>query len=152
MADLVRKKQESAINHDEKERGKDYHYYDMIVRDLISQIKSRSSKEEQSPIPPARKTPIKLSPARRPKDIEYCSIKTASQKEKMIFSLSLGGSDSVYERKITSYIEFLYKLNFANKMYVDLTLSRPKTIYKIFVGPGNNGSLIRSLLKRRFWL
>lgn len=68
----------------------------MIVRDLISQIKSRSSKEEPAPIPPARKTPIRLSPTKRPKDIEYCSIKTASQKEKMVFSLSLGGSDSVY--------------------------------------------------------
>jgi hypothetical protein len=66
---LVRKKQESAIKPDEKERGKDYHYYDMIVRDLISQIKNRSSKDELSPLPPARKAPLKLSPARKTKDL-----------------------------------------------------------------------------------
>jgi hypothetical protein len=70
----------------------------------------------------------------------------------MVFSLTLGGSDSVYERKITSYVEFLYKLNFSNRMYVDLSLSRPKTTYKVRVGPGNNAMLVKSLLTRRFWL
>ena len=71
----------------------------------------------------------------------------------MVFSLSLAGSDTVYERKITSFIEFLYKINFANCIYVDLSLSLPKsTTYKVKVGPGNNGMLVRSLLKRRFWL
>ena len=73
-------------------------------------------------------------------------------KEKMVFSLSLTSTDQVYERKITSFVEFLYKLNFSNGLYVDLTLSQPKTTYRVKVGRGNNGSLVRSLLKRRFWL
>jgi hypothetical protein len=70
----------------------------------------------------------------------------------MVFSLSLSGTDTVYERKITSYVEFLYKLNFANRMYVDLSLSKPKTVYRVRVGPGNNAMLVKSLLRRRFWL
>jgi hypothetical protein len=49
-------------------------------------------------------------------------------------------------------VEFLYKLNFANRMYVDLSLSRPKTNVRVRVGPGNNAMLVRSLLARRFWL
>jgi hypothetical protein len=36
---------------------------------------------------------------------------------------------------------------------MDLSLSLPKTtIYKVRVGLGNNGMLVKSLLKRRFWL
>ena len=36
---------------------------------------------------------------------------------------------------------------------MDLSLSMPKyTTYKIKVGLGNNGLLVKSLLKRRFWL
>lgn len=49
-------------------------------------------------------------------------------------------------------MEFLYKLNFCNRMYVDLSLSQPKLTYKVKVGTGNNGLLVKSLLKRRFWL
>lgn len=71
----------------------------------------------------------------------------------MVFSLSLSGSDTVYERKITSFIEFLYKINFSNCIYMDLSLSLPKTTtYKVRVGLGNNGMLVKSLLKRRFWI
>lgn len=36
---------------------------------------------------------------------------------------------------------------------MDLSLTLPKsTSYKVKVGLGNNGMLVRSLLKRRFWL
>ena len=73
-------------------------------------------------------------------------------KDKMIFSLSLSGTDAVYEKKITSYIEFLYKINFSNCLYADLSLSQPKLSYRIKVGKGNNGALVKSLLRRRFWL
>lgn len=92
-----------------------------------------------------------MSPHRR-SDSDYSSIKLSTGRDKMVFSLSLSGSDTVYERKITSYIEFLYKLNFANRMYIDLSLSRPKTTYRVRVGGGNNGMLVRSLIRRRFWL
>lgn len=67
-------------------------------------------------------------------------------------TFSLTSNDAVYERKITRYIEFLYKINFSNGIYVDLSLSKPKTTYKIKIGKGNNSLLIKSLLSRRFWL
>ncbi len=41
----------------------------------------------------------------------------------MIFRLSELSSDSVYDKKITSYIQFLYKVNYSNNIYVDLSLS-----------------------------
>ena len=80
------------------------------------------------------------------------TIKVATKPDKMIFGLSSTGSDTVYEKKITSFVEFLYKINFANCIYVDLSLSRPKFTYKVKVGKGNNGALVKSLLRRRFWL
>jgi hypothetical protein len=149
----IKQQEESAI----KKPGKDYEYYDMIVRDLISEIKGRSSRDFTLSPPPQQKfsnkhsDPSRGSPQKR-KEVEYGSIKVSNSREKMVFSLSLSGYDTVYERKITSYIEFLYKLNFSNKIYIDLSLSKPKTTYKVKIGPGNNGMLIRSLLKRRFWL
>jgi hypothetical protein len=41
----------------------------------------------------------------------------------MVFRLSELTSDGVYDRKIASFIEFLYKVNFSNGIYVDLSLS-----------------------------
>lgn len=78
----------------------------------------------------------------------------------MVFGLSNITSDSIYERKITSFIEFMYKVNFSNSIYVDLSMSSSypskvlgnKKVYKVFVGPGNNSELVKSVIKRRFWL
>lgn len=56
----------------------------------------------------------------------------------MIFRMSECAADTVYERKITSYIKFLYKVNFSNSIYTDLALSNPGKIYKVKIGPGNN--------------
>jgi hypothetical protein len=63
--------------------------------------------------------------------------------DKMIFGMSNVTSDTIYEKKITTFIEFLYKINFSNSIYVDLSLSGnanryTKKTYKVFVGPGNN--------------
>lgn len=63
--------------------------------------------------------------------------------EKMVFSLSNVSNDSIYEKKINSFIEFLYKINLSNSIYVDLSLSsnlsrHQKKTFKVFVGPGNN--------------
>jgi hypothetical protein len=41
----------------------------------------------------------------------------------MVFGLADLTSDKVYKKKIDSYLEFLFKLNFANCIYVDLRLS-----------------------------
>lgn len=79
-------------------------------------------------------------------------IKIQPKKESMIFRMSDYIADTVYEKKITSYIKFLYKVNFSNCIYTDLSLSSPGKIYKVKVGPGNNSELIKMLIKRRFWL
>ena len=70
----------------------------------------------------------------------------------MIFRMTEFMADNVYERKITSYVMFLYKVNFSNSIYVDLCLNNPGKSYKVRVGSGNNCTLIKSLIKRRFWL
>ncbi len=87
------------------------------------------------------------------------SVSAINQKkpDKMIFGMSNVTSDTIYEKKITTLIEFLYKVNFSNSIYVDLSLTGNtnryiKKTYKVFVGPGNNSELIKSVVKRRFWL
>lgn len=69
----------------------------------------------------------------------------------MIFRM-YDASDSVYEKKLTSYIKFLFKINFSNGIYSDLSLSNPGKTYKVKIGKGNNCELIEMLIKRRFWL
>lgn len=56
----------------------------------------------------------------------------------MIFRMSDYIADTVYDKKITSYVKFLYKVNFSNCIYSDLSLSSPGKIYKVKVGLGNN--------------
>lgn len=41
----------------------------------------------------------------------------------MVFSINDQTADKVYKKKIESYLEFLYKVNFSNCIYVDLRLS-----------------------------
>lgn len=53
---------------------------------------------------------------------------------------------------MSSYLEFIYKVNFSNEIYVDLSLNKYDQKYYVKVGKGNNSVLIKSLLKRRFWL
>lgn len=47
-------------------------------------------------------------------------------------------SDTVYEKKIISYTMFLYKINYTNNVYVDLSLSSPNKKIKVKIGKGNN--------------
>ena len=65
-------------------------------------------------------------------------------------------ADKIYKKKIESYIDFLYKINFGNMIYVNLNLkleADEETLkIKAYVGRGNNNKLIKSLLKRRFWI
>jgi hypothetical protein len=62
----------------------------------------------------------------------------------------------VYEKRIKSYIDFLWKIQFSHNIYCNLDLrlddlsNRPKKL-KAYVGPGNNSAMIKGLLKRRFW-
>ena len=71
----------------------------------------------------------------------------------MLFHLSQD-SDSTYPKKLKSYLDFLFKINFSNSIYVPLSLGKseePSKKYKIFIGRGNNSLLIKSVIKRRFW-
>ena len=61
-----------------------------------------------------------------------------ARKDSMVFRMSDYIADTVYQRKITSYINFLYKVNFSNCIYNDLSLTSPGKTYKVKVGPGNN--------------
>jgi len=48
----------------------------------------------------------------------------------------------------------MYKVNFANRLYVELLLlpiGLPIQTYNIFVGHGNNHPLVLDILKKRFW-
>lgn len=64
--------------------------------------------------------------------------------------------DSSYNKKLKSFLDFIFKVNFSNNIYVDLRISKyeyPKDCknYKVYVGRGNNSTLVENLLKRRFW-
>jgi hypothetical protein len=51
--------------------------------------------------------------------------------------------------KIISYVDFLWKVNYANALFVKSTPE--DTVYKAYIGPGNNSNLVKGILKRRFW-
>ena len=60
----------------------------------------------------------------------------------MTFQLNSDG-DLNYHRKIKSYLDFLFKVNFSNNIYVNLDLNYEEytngtTKYKVFIGRGNN--------------
>lgn len=65
-------------------------------------------------------------------------IKVQPKKDSMVFRMNDCVGDTVYQRKITSYIKFIYKINFSNAIYTDLTLNNTGKVYKVKVGPGNN--------------
>lgn len=64
---------------------------------------------------------------------------------------------TVYEHKISTYRDFIFKVNFAHNRFDplilkdDLNYHKSDYKFKAYVGKGNNSLLIRSLLKRRFW-
>lgn len=88
--------------------SKDYEYYDMIVRDLISEIRNRNSKD-LSPLPSQKvkiidkiertspsKDKIELKTYNSRGKLDYGSIKPNSHREKIAFNLGLNGFDTVY--------------------------------------------------------
>lgn len=140
-----------------------------MVRDLLSEMKTRKLNNEKKKRPfisPSKYTEAKCKIINRIPSGE-CNfkslIKINAKKENMIFRIQDSVADNVYEKKITSYVMFLYKINFTNAIYVDLNLSgnsqqknagmkKEKTKWKVKIGRGNNNELVKSLLKRRFWL
>jgi hypothetical protein len=64
--------------------------------------------------------------------------------------------NQIYDKRIKSFLEFLWKNQFAHGIYINLELkndeltARPRKL-KAYVALGNNGAMIRGLIKRRFW-
>lgn len=82
------------------------------------------------------------------------SIGRINSQKFMAFS-SNADSDALYMKKLKSFLDFIFKVNYSNKIYISLQLSEDTTNikkYKVYIGRGNNSLLIKSLLKRRFWL
>lgn len=73
----------------------------------------------------------------------------------MCFQVS-GDGDNQYMKKLKNFLDFLFKVNFSNNIYVPFDFAKPdETVmyprYRAYVGKGNNSLLVKSLLKRRFW-
>lgn len=64
----------------------------------------------------------------------------------------------IYDNRIHTYRELIFKVNIAHGIYAetekDLNIEyafKNEMRYKAWVGSGNNGNLIKGLIKRRFW-
>lgn len=60
----------------------------------------------------------------------------------------------VYEKRIKSYLQFLWKGMLAHNVYMNLDIASPQISIKrlkAYVGFGNNCNMIKGLVKRRFW-
>lgn len=53
-------------------------------------------------------------------------------------------------QKYRNYVEFIQKVNFSNDCLVELPKSGFKP-YRAFIGKGNNGQIVRNMLKQRWW-
>lgn len=59
--------------------------------------------------------------------------------------------ENVILEKVNKYREFLFLLNYSNKLYRPLDIQYYPAPLKFYIGRGNNGNLIRSLMRKRFW-
>jgi hypothetical protein len=83
-----------------------------------------------------------LPPAKSITSRKTSNITKALHKRTMTFQLNSDG-DLNYQRKIKSYLDFLFKVNFSNNIYVNLDINYEEytygaTRYKVFIGRGNN--------------
>ena len=81
------------------------------------------------------------------------AISKTSQPRAMCFQLS-GDGDGQYTKKLKNFLDFLFKINYSNNIYIPFELARPDEAvpkYKAYIGRGNNSLLVKSLIKRRFW-
>lgn len=67
-----------------------------------------------------------------------------------------GESDGQYMKKFKNLMNFIFKVNYSNNIYIALNVLRVTEIpvihrFKVYIGRGNNSLLVKSILKRRFW-
>lgn len=70
-------------------------------------------------------------------------------------NINLGSdADSMYIKKLKNHLDFLFKVNYSNKIYIPFQLHPTDQLqkYKVYVGWGNNHYLVRNCLKSRFWI
>lgn len=68
-------------------------------------------------------------------------------------------ASTIYEGKMQSYREFLFRVHLAHNVFIELTKRdddptyqlRNDAKYRAWIGPGNNSLLVKGLIKRRFW-
>lgn len=53
--------------------------------------------------------------------------------------------------KVNKFKEFLFLINFSNKIYRELDFIKYDSAFKVYIGKGNNSNLIKAIMKRRFW-
>lgn len=86
LTELLRKKQESVSVRQLEEPfsrrpSRDYEYYDMIVRDLIEEIKGRTTKDfSSSPQRAIKAIEISKGSPHKRREVEYGSIKLTSNR------------------------------------------------------------------------
>lgn len=67
-------------------------------------------------------------------------------------------NNPIYDGRINSYRELIFKVGFAHGVYTEMEKDeledfslRNEKKYKAWIGCGNNGNLIKTLIRRRFW-
>ena len=54
--------------------------------------------------------------------------------------------------KLKISLDFYFKVQFANRVSVDLSLNKTTLErYRVYVGPGNNQFMVQQILRKRFW-
>lgn len=109
--------------------------------------------EQESPASPASPPMTKHNSTQSKATRRVISVAKPSFSRSMSFHLS-GDQDTIYVKKLKSLLDFIFKLNFSNRLYVDLSLLKPEepmVKYKMYIGKGNNSVLVKTILKHRFW-
>ena len=83
-----------------------------------------------------------LPPPKAATNRKNASVSKTLHKKTMTFQMNNDG-DMNYSKKIKSYLDFLFKVNFSNSIYVNLDISYEEysyasSRYKVYIGKGNN--------------
>ncbi|EAS00525.2 tubulin-tyrosine ligase family protein (macronuclear) [Tetrahymena thermophila SB210] len=58
----------------------------------------------------------------------------------------------ILQQKMENYRDFINILNYSNNLIIPYNLSNPNPpLYKVYIGLGNNGILVRQIFKSRWW-
>jgi hypothetical protein len=83
-----------------------------------------------------------LPPPKAATNRKNASVSKTLHKKTMTFQMNNDG-DMNYSKKIKSYLDFLFKVNFSNSIYVNLDINYEEytyasSRYKVYIGKGNN--------------